>query len=252
MGWVKEYLLKCINDHSCIHITLLDPDKLSKNEFIELAFKAQEFGTSALMVGGSFGVSNELLDDYLSTLKNMGFKLPIILFPGSLAGLSKFADAVWFLSVLNSDDPYFIIGAQTQAAILIKKRFSNLDVISLAYIIIGEGETVGYVSKARPIPINKPEILLAYALAAEFIGFDFIYFEAGSGAKEPLKPDILKKIRPFIKKPIIVGGGIRSKEQAIELAKAGANIIVTGTIAEEDLTKLREIIEAINNLSIRK
>jgi len=243
---IKNYLLSEIDKHGTIHMTLLDPDKLSLEEFVKLAKMAENYGSSALMVGGSLGVSSNLLDNYLREVKSE-LTIPIILFPGSVAGLSQYADAVWFLSVLNSTDPYFIIGAQTQAAIMIAKRFKNLEPISLAYIIIGDGGCVGYVSHARPIPYDKVEIMIAYALAAQYLGFDFIYLEAGSGAKEPIPPENVNKVRRVISKPLIIGGGIREPETAYKIAKAGADIIVTGTIVEKSPEVLKKIIEAVKS-----
>ncbi len=170
----------------------------------------QEYGSDALMVGGSLAYQRGQLDEYLSAVKDL-LKIPVILFPGSVANLSKYADAVFFLSVLNSADPYFIVGAQIQASVLLVKKFRNLEPISLAYIIVGDGGAVGYVSHARPIPYDRDDIALAYAYAAQLMGgFDMIYLEAGSGgARESVRPRMVSRIKQLVSKPLIVGGGIK-------------------------------------------
>lgn len=241
---VKNHLLNKIKEKKSIHMTLLDPDKIGIKEFLKLGKHAQESGSSAIMVGGSLGVSTDVLNQYLRELKHE-ISIPVILFPGSIAGLSNYADAVWFLSVLNSSDPYFIIGAQVQAAVLLIKRFKTVEPISLAYIVVGDGGSVSYVSHTRPIPYNKEDVILAYALAAQCIGFDFIYLEAGSGAKEPVSVSVISKVKKFINRPLIVGGGIRDSEIAYRIAKAGADIVVTGTIVEKKPEILKEIVKAI-------
>ncbi len=242
---IKNYLVNRIAELGSIHMTLLDPDKVSANEFRELALMVQEYGSDALMVGGSLGISEGQLDEYLGAVKG-SLKIPVILFPGSVANLSKYADAVFFLSVLNSADPYFIVGAQIQASVLLVKKFRNLEPISLAYIIVGDGGAVGYVSHARPIPYDRDDIALAYAYAAQLMGFDMIYLEAGSGAREPVRPRMVSRIKQLVSKPLIVGGGIKDPERAAELALAGADAVVTGTIIEEKPELIKDIIRAVH------
>jgi geranylgeranylglyceryl diphosphate synthase (EC 2.5.1.41) len=135
---VFELLTGKLLEMGALHFSLLDPDKVTLEKFVELAKGAEKAGSDAIMIGGSYGVNENTLDDYIEAVKRE-VKLPIILFPGSVAGLSRKADAVLFLSVLNSTDPYYIIGAQVQAAMLIAKRYRNLETIPMAYIIVGEG-----------------------------------------------------------------------------------------------------------------
>jgi phosphoglycerol geranylgeranyltransferase len=227
-------------------MTLLDPDKLSRDDFVKLALRAQEAGTDALMVGGSLGISEGQLDDYLGQIRGK-LRIPVILFPGSLAGMSNKADAVFFLSVLNSADPYFIVGAQVQASVLLMRRFRELEPISLAYIIIGDGGAVGYVSNARPIPYDRDDLAMAYAYTAQLMGFDMVYLEAGSGARKPISPTMVSRVRSILRKPLIVGGGIRDPEDAYRIASAGADAVVTGTVVEEAPDALASIINAVHN-----
>ncbi len=240
-GKVKEYILKKIEEDGAIHMTLLDPDKTGSEEAASIAEAAYRAGTSAIMVGGSIGVSESMTDEIVKAIKER-LEIPVILFPGSPTALSRYADAVWFISVLNSQNPYFITGAQMQGAFIVKRY--GLEVLSLGYIIVGVGGAVSIVSYTRPLPFNKPEIVAAYALAAEYIGFDFIYLEGGSGG-QPVPSSTVRMVRRTINIPLIVGGGIREAETAKEIVKAGADIIVTGTIVEETKdveSRLREII----------
>lgn len=243
-GRVKEYILKEIQTKKTIHMTLLDPDKVGPEEAAEVASKAYQAGTSAIMVGGSIGVSEGMTDEIVLAVKKR-VPIPVILFPGSPTALSRHADAVWFMSVLNSQNPYFITGAQMQGAPIVRRY--GLEAISLGYIIVGWGGAVSIVSYTRPLPFAKPEIAAAYALAAEYMGFEFVYLEGGSGGK-PVPPGVVRAVKKTVSLPVIVGGGIRRPSTARVLAKAGADIIVTGTITEEAedvYSAIRSIIEGI-------
>lgn len=136
------------------------------------------------------------------------------------------------MSLLNSSDPYFITGAQILGAPIIRKF--GLETISLGYVTVGEGGAVSVVGRACPIPLDKPELAVAHALAAQYFGMHFFYLEAGSGAKRPVPDEMIRMVKSILKIPLIVGGGIRTAEQARNVVDAGADAIVTGTITEEE------------------
>jgi phosphoglycerol geranylgeranyltransferase len=244
IGNVEKYLLDKIESEGSIHITLIDPEEVTPPQASRIVNKAKLSETSAIMIGGSTFVSSAHLDDVVKAVKRT-VKIPVILFPNNVTGISRYADAIWFMSLLNSVDPYFLIGAQILGAPLVKKY--AIEPIPLGYLIVGEGGTAGVVGKAIPIPYNKPELAAAHALAGQYLGMRFIYLEAGSGAKNPVPPDMIRAVRHYVDVPMIVGGGIRSREQALAAASAGAGIIVTGNIIEESGMRRRvsEIIEGI-------
>ncbi len=243
-GNVEKYLLKKIKSEGSIHMTLLDPEKMTPPQASSIARRAMSCDTSAIMIGGSTFVSGAHLDDVVRTVKRT-VNIPIILFPNNISGISRHADAVWFMSLLNSIDPYFLIGAQVLGAPLIKKY--GLEPIPLGYIIVGEGGTAGVVGKAIPVPYNKPELAAAHALAGEYLGMRFVYLEGGSGAKNPVPPEMIRAVKGLVDVPLIVGGGIRTREQSLAVASAGADIIVTGNVVENNgvKRKVSEIIEGI-------
>ena len=244
IGNVEKYLLDKIQSEGSIHITLIDPEEVTPPQVSRIVNKAKLSETSAIMIGGSTFVSAAHLDDVVKAVKRT-VKIPIILFPSNVTGISRYADAIWFMSLLNSVDPYFLMGAQILGAPLVKKY--SLEPIPLGYLIAGEGGTAGVVGRAIPIPYNKPELAAAHALAGQYLGMRFIYLEAGSGAKNPVPPDMIRAVRHYVDVPMVVGGGIRSREQALAAASAGADIIVTGNVVEESGMKRRvsEIIEGI-------
>jgi phosphoglycerol geranylgeranyltransferase len=247
VGRIERYLLEKIKTDRSIHLTLIDPEKVTVSDATRIAENSKNSGTAAIMIGGSTFISQEHLDNVIKAIKS-AVNLPIILFPNNVTGISSHADAIWFMSLLNSVDPYFLIGAQILGAPLVKKF--GLEPISLGYIIVGEGGTAGIVGKAISVPYNKPELAAAHALAGQYLGMRFIYLEGGSGAANPVPPEMIRAVKRVLDIPLIVGGGIRSKEQALAAASAGADIIVTGNVTESTDAKLRvsEIIGAIKGI----
>jgi phosphoglycerol geranylgeranyltransferase len=248
-GRVEKYLLDKIEAEGTIHITLIDPEKTTSPQASRIASKAKSSGTSAIMVGGSTFFSTKHLDDIVKTIKRV-VEIPIILFPNNVSGISRHADAIWFMSLLNSVDPYFLMGAQILGAPLVKKY--RVEPISMGYIIVGEGGTASIVGRAVPVPYDKPELAAAHALAGQYLGMHFIYLEAGSGAEKPVPPEMIHAVRSYVDVPLVVGGGIRSRSQALAAASAGADIIVTGNVIEnaEVKSKVSEIIEGIKRCRI--
>jgi phosphoglycerol geranylgeranyltransferase len=244
IGDVENLLESTIKERGVAHLTLFDPEKVTPLTAKQLAREVKKAGTTAAMVGGSTATSVYQLDSVVRAIKASG--LPVILFPNDVAGLSQHADAVFFMSLLNSTNPYYLSGAQALGAPLVKRY--RLEAIPLAYLIIGEhAGAVGFVGNANPIPYDKPELAAIYALAAEYLGMRFVYLEAGSGAKRTVPPEMVRTVKDACRIRIITGGGIRTPSQAKSLADAGAQVIVTGTIAEKASTRnLREIIQAIS------
>lgn len=229
-GPVERRLLRCIKEEGAAHLTLIDPEKVTAASASRVAKKVEQYKTTAIMVGGSTSTSTSHLDSVVKAIKR-AVKIPVILFPNNVTGISKHADAIWFMSLLNSVDPYFLIGAQVLGAPIVKKH--GLEALPLGYIIVGEGGTVGIVGRAVPIPYTKPELAAVHALAAQYLGMRFVYLEAGSGASQPVPPAMIRSVKQLIDIPLIVGGGIRNSRQAESTVAAGANIVVTGNVIEE-------------------
>lgn len=244
VGSVEKHLLERIAAEGSIHITLIDPEKVTPAQACKVALKAKASGTAAIMVGGSTFVSAAHLDDVVKIVRRT-VRIPVILFPNNVTGISRYADAIWFMCLLNSVDPYFLMGAQVLGAPLVKKY--NLEAIPLGYIIVGEGGTAGVIGKAVPIPYNKPELAAAHALAGQYLGMRFAYLEAGSGACMPAPQELIRTVKHYVNVPLIVGGGIRTRGQALTAASAGADIIVTGNVVEDGgvRRKISEIIEGM-------
>lgn len=246
MKRIEELLLKKIRQSGCIHLALLDPEETTASTAADITQKLEAYGSTAIMIGGSTVASTSQVDEVVKAIKKR-ITMPIILFPNNVSGISRYADAIWFMSLLNSTNSLFITGMQALAAPIIRRL--NLEPISLGYIIIGGESTASYIGQARVIPYDAVELAVSYALAAEFLGMHFVYLEAGSGARSPVTGSMIKAVKDRVSIPIIVGGGIKTAKNALDAMNAGADIIVTGSILEnnESLDEVKEIIQTINN-----
>ena len=246
---VEQYLLDKIKEDGAIHMTLLDPEKTGSNDGAAIAREAEKAGTAAIMVGGSTLASNSDLDDVVKVIK-ASVSVPVILFPNNITGVSRYADAIWFMSLLNSSNTYYLIDVQALTARLV--RSYGLEALPLGYIIVGDGGAAGFIGHARPIAYDHPELALGYSLAAETLGMHFVYLEAGSGAKKPVPPEMIKLVKKSLSIPLIVGGGIRDGAAAREVVEAGADIIVTGNLVEGTDKAREKIHEIIKNINLRE
>lgn len=225
-------------------MTLLDPDTTPGPSVGDLAARATDLGTDAIMVGGSTGVSQASLDAAVQEIQART-TLPVILFPASAQTLSRYADAIYFMSLLNSRSVQHVVQEQRRGAAAIREM--GLETIGMGYVVVDPGMTVGEVGDADPIPRDRPEEAVGYALAAQYFGMDLFYLEAGSGAPAPVPPAMIRAVKEACALPLLVGGGIRTGEAARDAAQAGADVVVTGTVVERagGPQALRAIIEAV-------
>ncbi|MEA1985365.1 MAG: geranylgeranylglyceryl/heptaprenylglyceryl phosphate synthase [Euryarchaeota archaeon] len=243
---VEKYLDGIVDRQGTVHLTLIDPASQSPDRAADIARFAVEGGTDAIIIGGSTGASGMVLDQTLIKIKEHT-DVPTILFPGNAGGISTYADAIFFMSLLNSRDVNYITTNQAMGAPLVYR--SDIEPISMAYLIVEPGGTVGWVGDARLIPKDKPELAVAYSLAGKYLGMHYTYLEAGSGADSPVTPAMIGAVKHVLgDNKLIVGGGIRDARAAAQCAAAGADMIVTGTIVEESTdirAKLEELVTAI-------
>ncbi len=227
-----------------VHMTLIDPDKQAAGEAGRLAGIACDAGTDAVMVGGSTGVTQDRADDTVRAIK-AACDVPVILFPARASSLSRHADALYFMSLLNSRSTRLIVGEQRKAVRAV--RAWGLEPIPMAYLIVEPGMRAGEMGEADPIPRGKPEEAVDWALTAEYLGMRLVYLEAGSGAPEPVPSAMVKAVKAAISVPLIAGGGIRTPAAARSIARAGADILVTGTVVErtKDPAALKALVAAV-------
>jgi len=228
------------------YFVLIDPDAKQVNELQSFTRQICEGDADAILIGGSLLIHAQY-DEKVRVIKEAA-SIPVILFPGSLRQLSKHADAVLYLSLISGRNPNYLISDQVLGAPLIKRM--QIEPIPTGYMLMESGRTTAaqFMSNTRPIPIDKPDIAMAHALAAQYLGMRFIYLEAGSGAEYPVPPEMIQAIEEFVDIPVIVGGGIRSPAEARKRVNAGASFLVTGNVLEKSENEhlIREFADAVH------
>jgi len=227
---------------------LIDPDKVDVDKIDQLVTLATESKVDYFFVGGSLIISNNL-DECIQQIKS-SCNIPVVLFPGSPAQISKYADALLYLSLVSGRNAELLIGQHVVSAPFVKK--SGLEIMPTGYMEIDGGAptTVSYISNATPIPSDKNEIALCTAMASEMLGMKLIYMDAGSGAKRSITESMISMVSANIEVPLIVGGGIADPEKAYRNCKAGADVIVIGNAIEKDPMLIKEMATAVHSLAI--
>ena len=228
---------------------LIDPDKVDNAGIEQLVGLAAEAKVDYFFVGGSLVISNHL-DDCIRQIKTSS-DIPVILFPGAPSQVSRYADALLYLSLISGRNPELLIGQHVVSAPFVKQ--SGLEIMPTGYMVIDGGAptTVSYISNATPIPADKSEIAMCTAMAGEMLGMQLIYMDAGSGAKRPITESMIEKVAKHIEVPLNIGGGITNAEKAYLHCQAGADMIVVGNAIEKDASLIKEISDAVHSVPVK-
>ena len=241
---ILDSIIKKTNANKKVFCVLIDPDKFPEHNIVKIITAMEAAAPDIILVGGSLVAKKT--ENTVDILKE-NLKIPVILFPGSLLQLTTNADGILFISLISGRNPELLIGNHVASAPIIKE--SGMEVISTGYILIEGGATtsVEYMSQTKPIPALKTDIAVATAMAGEMLGQKLIYLEAGSGALNPVPSSMIEAVKKNISIPLIVGGGLNTKEKVKAACEAGADIIVVGNAFEKDLTLLKEFKEVISS-----
>ena len=241
-----DYLIDRAQENTAL-LCLIDPDKWDVSEVADIATGYAENGADALLIGGSMMLNNRFTEAVREIKKKV--TIPLIIFPGLFHCISAEADALLVISMLSSRNPQVLIQEQVRYAPLVYQ--AKLETIPTAYLLIESGNlsSVQYMSDSLPIPRKKNDIAIAHALAAQYMGMQMVYLEAGSGAELQVPEEMIKAVKSHIDIPLIVGGGIKSPDDAHKKAKAGADFVVIGTILEsqKDFRIIKEFAAAVHN-----
>lgn len=247
-GKVYSKLIAQLKEEAGQLFLVVDPPNQAPEQAGKIAKIAEKAGANAIAVGGSLGAQGKLLDDTILEMKRSS-SLPVILFPGNVATLSEFADAVYFMTMMNSNDPYYISGAQTVASFPIKRM--GIEVIPTSYIIVKPGRAVGFMGRAQLIPRNLPYLAAANALAGEYMGSKLVILESGGGAPQPVPKEMISYTKKSIEIPLLIAGGVRTPRFAYDCIFSGADVVQVGSAIEsaksgkEIESRLKKMVSAV-------
>jgi putative glycerol-1-phosphate prenyltransferase len=226
---------------------LIDPDKFTLNEIKTIAESSEKARVDFLFYGGSLVMETE--HQKLITILKKYCSAPVILFPGNQLMIPVNADGLLLLSLISGRNAEMLIGKHVIAAPFLKT--CNFDILPTGYMLIENGHhtAVSYMSNTNPIPAEQDDIALCTAIAGELLGLQLIYMDAGSGAENPVRPLMIKKVKQNITIPLIIGGGICTARHAEDAAKAGADVVVVGNAIEKKPSLIRELCDAVHSLN---
>ena len=232
IGKTEKYMLQTIEERGAMLMHLIDPDKIYNEQAVKSAKIAEENDADMILIGGTIGAQGTVLDETVKMIKE-NTSLPVLLFPGNISGVTKYADATYFLQMLNSRDVYWISTAQIQGAPLLAKL--GLEAIPTSYLVVEPGRAVGWIGNANLIPRDRADLAAACALAGKYIGAHVVLLESGSGAPEPAPIPMLQAVAKACGDDAIpiLAGGVRTADQATDVVKAGFKGIHVGTAFED-------------------
>lgn len=218
---------------------LIDPDKTKPESLSKIIERINQSRATHIFVGGSM-VEENVTDVLVAEIKKFT-KLPVVLFPGDIIQITNKADAILFLSLISGRNAEYLIGKHVGS--ISKLKTTNLEVIPTGYILIESGikTAVENVTETQPMLRDDIQKIVDTAIAGELLGMKLMYLEAGSGAKEPVSKNIINLVKQELQIPLIVGGGIRNKQQLEDAYQSGADMVVIGTAFEENNAFFEEI-----------
>ncbi len=227
---------------------LVDPDKIFDPESFNWVGHSD---LDLILVGGS-KVNPDDFEQCLTQVKSISDHIPVGIFPSAADQISDQADAIFFLSLISGTNPDYLISKHILAAE--KIRTSQLEVLPTGYILVNSGEILSVHRESRTFPLDQADIKRAIhvALAGKYLGMDYIFLDAGSGAQRPISPELITSIKEAVGLPLIVGGGMKDSRSVRSAFEAGADLIVIGNAIEKDPDFLVEVLayKSMVNLSL--
>ena len=236
---IYQNILSAKQQNKKLLAVLIDPEKINIKHISTFFEKVHQSIATHIFVGGSTD-KNNLTEIVVTEIKKVT-QLPIVLFPGDVHQVTNKADGILFLSLISGRNPEYLIEQHIKSVPFLKD--SGLEIIPTGYILIdGNKETtVQRVSNTKPISQDNINLIVNTALAGEFSGKKLIYLEAGSGATVPVDVNVIRNVKNQLSTPLIVGGGIRTKQQLNLAFDAGADLVVIGTAFENDSSFFKEL-----------
>ncbi|MEM2933373.1 MAG: phosphoglycerol geranylgeranyltransferase [Methanocellales archaeon] len=215
------------------HITKLDPDrKITQGDIDRIATS----GTDAIMIGGTQKITPAKVKRLISMLKR--HKIPKILEPSKPEAVCyEDVDAVFVPSVINTQDITWLIGKHREWVQHYQVRWEKI--VPEAYIVLNPDSAVANLTKSRT-NLSKEEVAAYARLAENYFKFPIVYIEYSGKYGDP---EVVKAAKESLKKAaLFYGGGIASREQALEMKKYADTIIVGNAVYEAGFERFLETI----------
>lgn len=219
------------------HIFKIDPNRPLTDEQIN---SLSNSGTDAIVIGGTLGVT---YDDTVNLLRKVRKNnITVILEISDLDAIVPGFDYYFIPLVLNAQDPEWLLNPHHYAL----KKYGNIinweQVFIEGYVILnGESSAAKLTNSKTDLSI---EDVAAYGrMCDQMLKLPILYIEYSGvfGIRE-----LVKEVREVVKySRIFYGGGIKSVDNALEMAKF-ADTVIVGNLIYEDFELALTTVKGIN------
>ena len=223
------------------HAFKIDPAKDLSDEEVEAV---AESGTDGVIIGGSDGVTLENVLDLLARFRR--FSVPLALEVSTVESVTPGFDYYFIPTVLNTTDSKWLNGLHHEALREYGHMMNFDELVTEGYCILNPDCTAAKVTGVDRVP--DEEDVQAYARMAEHLFSLPIFYLEYSGQYGD--PQIVRSAKELLTKTrLFYGGGIRSTEQAKEMA-AIADTIVVGNVVYDDLKTALKTVDAVKSVPL--
>ncbi|MFM1654347.1 heptaprenylglyceryl phosphate synthase [Brevibacillus sp. B_LB10_24] len=218
------------------HVFKLDPDKPHSDGDLEAIC---ESGTDAVIVGGTLGVTYDNTLDLMARIRR--FSVPAVLEVSNLSAVVPGFDGYFIPLVLNAGDPDWFLAPHVAGLTEYGAYIHWEEIVAEGYLILNPEASAACLTKARTV--SGPSEAAAYAQAAVKLLRLPVFYVEYSGAYGD--PEVVRACRAGAQGAhVFYGGGIRTPEQAREMAQI-ADTVVVGNIIYEDLKAALATVSAV-------
>ncbi|MFH1432742.1 MAG: phosphoglycerol geranylgeranyltransferase, partial [archaeon] len=224
-GKIEKIIIEKLKKDKALHFTVIDPDECENNSTCSILTKnANDSRTDAILLRPTLGASPLTISRCAKEIR-ASTELPVILLPTNVGDISKEVSAILFVTLLNSRNIYWMVGAQALGAPVVKMM--NIEAIPAAYLVIEPGATLSWMGDVKPIPKDSSRLAAMHALGGEYFGMRYLYLETGAKSSIQVPKEMIKEIKETSDITMIVETHGASKEHIRSIVDAGAKIIVT-------------------------
>ncbi|QQZ09101.1 heptaprenylglyceryl phosphate synthase [Heyndrickxia vini] len=218
------------------HAFKLDPNKDISDENLE---KICESGTSAIIIGGSDGVTLENVLNLMSRVRR--YTVPCVLEVSTIESITPGFDLYFIPTILNTTDAKWIKGIHHEAV----KEYGVLmnwdELIVEGYCILNDDCKVANLTGANT-DLDEEDVV-AYAMMAEHLFKMPIFYLEYSGKYGDI--ELVKAAKAQLNQTkLFYGGGISTAAQAKEMGQF-ADVIVIGNALYENLEEALKTVKAV-------
>lgn len=253
IGMVEKTIYRLRKQHPLV-IPQIDPDKNNLEKAKSWFKDVRDAGLEVIVIGGS--TINILDMQKLLDIAVNDFDFQVLTYlSGNVASLNGISNktAMYWMQVPNALNTFYSWDGLVTNSLYVERN--KWEVIPTAYVFDDRGYkgTSSWITRSNLIPESKPELSLAVAKAAEFLGIRFYIMAGGSGSP---KPPPVSHISTLIKNSdlfVIPTSGITDVTQVSRIFEAGADAIHVGNRLERKDRKeiLKEMVKLSEKFSGR-